>query len=128
MHSILAMHRQWENMMVSNVACVIVLFFNGFNHSIKCSIVYLLVMIHTKKTLMWWSSNPIKVNKWNFMSFVPSVASIKMTPLWPYDRMDSHWVSEWELNPIDFTNILEKKHIFQMLESPKLNWNYRIGV
>jgi hypothetical protein len=32
------------------------------------------------------------VNRWNFMSFVPNVASIKMAPLWPYDSMDSHWV------------------------------------
>jgi len=44
---------------------------------------------------MKWSSNPIKVNIWNFMSFVPNVASIKMAPLWPYDNMDSHWVGVW---------------------------------
>ncbi len=42
-----------------------------------------------------WSSNPIKVNRWNFVSFVPNVTSIKMTPLWSYDSMDSHWIGVW---------------------------------
>ncbi len=28
---------------------------------------------------------------------------------------------EWDLSPIDFTNILEKEHIFRMLESPRPN-------
>jgi hypothetical protein len=27
------------------------------------------------------------VNRWNFMSFAPNVASIEMAPLWPYDSM-----------------------------------------
>jgi len=53
------------------------------------------------------------------MSFVPNVASIEMAPLWPYDRMDSHGVGEWDLSPNDFTNILEKKHILRMLENPR---------
>jgi hypothetical protein len=42
-----------------------------------------------------WSSNTIKVNGWNFMSFVPNVASMEMAPLWPYHSMDSHWVGVW---------------------------------
>jgi hypothetical protein len=104
--------------------CDNILSFNVFNHSILS----LLIMIHTKGTLMRWSSNPIKVNKWNFMSFVPNVTSIKMAPLWPYGRMDSHWVAEWDLSLTDFTNILQKEHIFQMLENPKLNLNCKIGV
>ncbi len=44
---------------------------------------------------MRWLSNAIKVNRWNFMSFVPNGASIEMAPLWPYDNMDSHWVGVW---------------------------------
>ncbi len=44
---------------------------------------------------MSWLSNPIKVNRWNFMSFVSNVASIKMAPLWSYDNMDSHWIGVW---------------------------------
>jgi len=52
-------------------------------------------MIQAKRTPVQWSSNPIKVNRWNFMSFVSSVASVKMAPLWPYDSMDSHWVGIW---------------------------------
>jgi hypothetical protein len=35
--------------------CDNILSFNGFNHLIKSSTVYLFVMIHTKKTLVWWS-------------------------------------------------------------------------
>jgi len=77
--------------------CDNILSFNGFNHLIKSSTVCLLVMIQVKGTLVWWSSNPIKVNRWNFMSFVQNVASIKMAPLWPYDNMDSHWVGVWIL-------------------------------
>ncbi len=38
---------------------------------------------------------PIKVNRWNFMSFVPNVASIEMAPLWPYDTKNPHWVGVW---------------------------------
>jgi hypothetical protein len=57
--------------------CDNILSFNGFNHSIKSWIVYLFVMIQAKRTPVWWSSNPIKVNRWNFMSFVPNVASIE---------------------------------------------------
>ncbi len=44
---------------------------------------------------MRWSSNTIKVNGWNFISFVPNVASIEMAPLWPYDSINSHWVGVW---------------------------------
>ncbi len=75
--------------------CDNILSFNGFNHSIKSSIVCLLVIIHAKRTLVWWVSNPIKVNRWNFMSFLPNVASIEMAQLWTYDSMDSHWVGVW---------------------------------
>ncbi len=88
MLSILAMHCQQKNMMVSNVAYVITSYL--WMVSIKSSNVFLYVMIHVKRTPMWWSSNPIKVNRWNFMSFVPNAASIEMAPLWPYDSMDSH--------------------------------------
>jgi hypothetical protein len=42
-----------------------------------------------------WSSNPIKVKRWNFMSFVPNATSIEMAPLWQYDSMHSHWVGVW---------------------------------
>jgi len=58
-------------------------------------------MIQAKRTHVWWSSNPINVNRWNFMSFVPNVASIEMAPLWSFDGMvfeylwwmglESHW-------------------------------------
>jgi len=75
--------------------CDNILYFNGFNHSIKSWIIYLLVMIHAKGTHVRWSSNPIKMNRWNFMSFVPNVASIEMAPLWPYDNLDSHWIGVW---------------------------------
>ncbi len=75
--------------------CDNILSFNGFNHLIKSWTVCLLVMIQAKGTPVRWSSNPIKVNRWNFMSFVPNVASIEMAPLWPYDSMDSHWVGVW---------------------------------
>ncbi len=75
--------------------CDNILSFNGFNHLIKFWTICLLIMIQAKRTLVRWSSNLIKVNRWNFMSFVPNVASIEMAPLWPYDNMDSHWVGVW---------------------------------
>jgi hypothetical protein len=68
--------------------CDNILSFNGFNHSIQSSNVCLLVMIHTKRTHVRWSSNPIKVYKWNFISFVPNVASIEIVAnLWKSGKM-----------------------------------------
>jgi hypothetical protein len=71
MPSILKVHHQQENMMGQCGMCDNIFSFNGFNHSIKSWIVCLLVMIQAKGTPVRWSSNPIKVNRWNFMSFVP---------------------------------------------------------
>ncbi len=69
--------------------------FKGFNHLNKSSIVHWLVIIHVKGTPMWCTSKPIKMNKWNFMSLVPNVASIEITPLWPHENIDWHWISVW---------------------------------
>ncbi len=57
--------------------CDSILCFDGFNHSIKFLTICLFVIIHTLGTHVRWSSNPIKVNRWNFMSFAPNVASVE---------------------------------------------------
>jgi hypothetical protein len=31
---------------------------------------------------------------------------------WTHIELVFEYLGEWDLNPIDFTNILEKKHIF----------------
>jgi hypothetical protein len=37
------------------------------------------------------------MNKWNFMSLVPNVAYIEITPLWPHENIDWHWIFVWML-------------------------------
>jgi len=73
--------------------CDSILCFDGFNHSIKFSTICLLVMIHILGTQVTWSSNPIKMNWWNFMSFVPNVASIEngcCNPTWKECEDETH--------------------------------------
>ncbi len=69
--------------------------FKGFNHSSKSSTIYWLVMIDAKGAHMRWTSKPIKMNKWNFMSLVPNVACIEITPSWPHENIDWHWIGIW---------------------------------
>jgi len=91
---ILEVHHQQKNMMVFNVACVITSYLLMVS-TIRSNPQLFAYLIQVNRTPMWCSSNPIKVNRWNFMSFVPNVASIEMAPLWPYDSMQSHWIGVW---------------------------------
>ncbi len=61
----------------------------AFNHSTKFSHVCQLMTTQTIGTLVLWKSNAINVNKRYFMSLVPNVASIEISPLW------SNWNMAW---------------------------------
>ncbi len=101
--------------------------FRGLNHSRKSSTIYWLIIIHARRTFVQSTSIPIKMNKRNFMSLVPDVASIEIILLWPHESINWHWIDfydvncEWHLYPIDFTNFMEVENILWVLESPRLN-------
>jgi hypothetical protein len=114
--------------------CDNILFYNGSNHLIKSSIAYLPVMIQTQRTLVRWSSNPIKVNRWNFHVMCAKCGTHRNDTIVTIRKHGFtlncclNTYGEWDLSPIDFSNILEKEHILRMLENPRLNWNCRVGV
>ncbi len=63
--------------------------FKGISHSTKWSLhVWLFVMIHAISTPLRCASNTVNVNKWNFTSLVPKVASIEIAPLSSNETMD----------------------------------------
>jgi hypothetical protein len=63
--------------------------FKGVNHSTKPLHVWWLVMIHATDTPMGCASNTINVNKWNFTSLVPKVASIEL----PHYHLMKLWIT-----------------------------------
>ncbi len=65
--------------------------FKGISHSTKSLDVWQLVLIHATGTLVWCALNTINVNKWNFTSFMPKVASIEIAPLSPNQTTTYNW-------------------------------------
>ncbi len=65
--------------------------FKGVNDSTKSLHVWRFVMIQATSTPMWWASNTINVNKWNFTSLMPKVAFIEIAPLSPNETMACSW-------------------------------------
>ncbi len=69
--------------------------FKGLNHSTKLLHVWQLVMIHVTNILVCCASNPINVNKWNFTSLVPKVASVEIVPWSSNETVDCNCVRIW---------------------------------
>jgi hypothetical protein len=101
---------------------------SGVNHFTKSSHFYLFVMIQAISIPMWCAPKTINLNKWNFTSFVPNVASIKITPLWPHKIIDCNcmgvrsqlWMGH---EPHLFQPHLGNKNILWVIECPCLNRN-----